>query len=255
MRHLKGIVQYKGTNYHGWQVQPNGVTIQGALEQTISAITNEQTKVLAAGRTDAGVHALGQVIAFKTSSSLNLYRLKRAINALLPEDIRVIELTEADMTFHPRFDAKMKSYLYLINLGSFASPFIADFIWPVPYRLEVYKMIKESKSLLGRQDFSAFMGSRTDIQNPIRYVYAIDIYQSEELPFLNSSLKGDFIMFEIISDGFLRHMVRNIVGTLIDIGRGRLSEGSLKRILLSKDRKEAGITAPAKGLFLNKVYY
>lgn len=254
MRHLKGIVQYKGNRYNGWQIQPETATIQGILQDVIGTITNSQVTVLSASRTDAGVHALGQVISFRTSTHLSLDSFKRAINALLPEDIRIVELNETSDNFHPRYDAKMKSYIYIVHLGQ-PSPFVNDCVWKVQYEIDLNRIKKESKILIGRHDFAGFMGSDSGVKNTVRQVFFVNVGLYDELPFLSFTVKGDFIVFEIVADGFLRHMVRNIVGTLIDVGRDRLPEGIVKEILQNKDRTQAGITAPAKGLFLKKVYY
>ncbi len=255
MQYLRGTLQYCGTNYKGWQVQPNCLTIQQILQDIISKITNETIKVKAAGRTDAGVHALGQVISFCTNSGFDPMRLKRAINALLPKDIRLLDLTPTDGGFHPRYSAKMKSYLYLIHLGQDTSPFIAPFVWEVRYALSLDKIKEASRHLIGSHDFAAFMASGAEVSNTVRTVYCINISFINEIPFLGQILQSDLLSIEITANGFLKQMVRNIVGTLVDIGRGHLSLETVKFMLNSGDRTMGGITAPAKGLFLKKVYY
>jgi tRNA pseudouridine38-40 synthase len=255
MQYLRGLLQYCGTNYKGWQVQPNCLTIQKVLQDVISRITNETIKVKAAGRTDAGAHALGQVISFHTTTGLDPSRLKKAINALLPPDIRLIDLTATYEGFHPRYDAKMKSYLYLIHLGQETSPFIAPFVWDVRCNLNLDKLKEASRHLIGSHDFSGFMASGSEVSNTVRTVYCIDIAVINEIPFLGQTLQNDLLAIEVTANGFLKQMVRNIVGTLIDIGRGHLCVGAIGSILNSKDRKRAGITAPARGLYLKAVYY
>lgn len=250
------MLQYDGTAYHGWQVQPNGTTVQGLLQEAVSSLTGERVLVAGSGRTDARVHALGQVAAFSSGSTLRVDIVKRGLNALLPPDIRVISLEEAAPDFHPRYDAKVKEYFYLISNTDNPSVFMRGYFWHVKTRLNIEEMQKAAKDLCGTHDFSSFRGVGCGAKNPVKTVHSLNIETAgEELAFLSGALTGAFIKISISADGFLRHMVRNLVGTLIEIGRGKIAPEMAGKILEAKDRRLAGPTAPAKGLFLGKVFY
>lgn len=255
MRNIKLIIEYNGSRYHGWQKQKDKLTIQSVLEGLISRITSEKVRLIGAGRTDAGVHALGQVATFKTESILEPEVFKRALNSLCPPDIRIIDAQEVGLDFHPRFSAKAKSYLYFICLTERPPVFITEFCWPVKYKLDIESMKEASGYILGTHDFSAFRGSGCSARTSIRSIFEFNIEERETIPFLGTEFKERFLMFRICGNAFLRYMVRNIVGTLIEIGRQKKKTSALKDILDKGDRRLAGITAPAKGLFLEKVYY
>ncbi len=244
-RNIKITLEYDGTNYAGWQAQARPQkTIQGVLEKVLRKIFQEKIKVIGSGRTDTGVHALGQVANFKTASSLTLAQIQKSLNALLPEDIAVIKTEEVGINFHSRFDAKSKVYRYSILNRSCRSAWLKDSAYFIPYKLDVKLMQKEAKALLGKHNFKAFQASDKKKRQAVRIIKKLHIDK-----------QGDLLNIEIEADGFLYNMVRNIVGTLIEIGRGKFPVGSLKKILTSKNRKIAGPTAPAKGLCLLRVNY
>ncbi|MCK5450424.1 MAG: tRNA pseudouridine(38-40) synthase TruA [Candidatus Omnitrophica bacterium] len=244
MRNIKLTISYDGTKFKGWQVQKNGRTVQEEIEKAIKRVFGKTSRIHGAGRTDSGVHAKGQVAHFKTSYDIPTRNIPPALNRVLPDSIVIIEAEEVSLNFHSRFDAKSKIYKYYIINTDHRDPFSAKYSWRVPYTLNMALMKREADVLEGEHDFKSFQASdkteRTSIRE-IRYVRVIK--------------KNSKIIIEIKGNGFLYNMVRNIVGTLIDIGRGHLPPGSMKKILKAKDRTQAGPTAPAKGLFLMKIEY
>jgi len=244
-RNIKMILEYDGTRYHGWQRQANGLTIQEVLEEGIGTITQEDIRVTGSGRTDAGVHALGQVANFRTNSNIGTRGLLRGINSLLPRDIAVKELVEADASFHARYDAKSKIYLYQIYRGDVRSALYRDYAWFIRDSFDVERMKEAAQLLLGTFDFSSFCAANCGIKNNVRTVMSVDATVDSR----------GMVKFCIEADGFLKYMVRNIVGTLVDIGRGKLSKTELTDIVAMKDRRQAHETAPAQGLFLKEVKY
>ncbi|MBF0458067.1 MAG: tRNA pseudouridine(38-40) synthase TruA [Nitrospirae bacterium] len=255
MKHIFLSLQYDGTNYSGWQRQPNVVTIQGLIEEALFKITGHAAALSGAGRTDAGVHALGQTASFFTGSRLTPDTVQKALNALLPGDIRVCSAVYVSDDFHCRFSARRKRYFYVILNDSPASPFIYRYAWQVKHALDIAAMQQAAMSLVGRYDFKSFCASDTDVDNTVREVLGITIEAQSSIAFMNAEIKGKFITITIEADGFLRHMVRNITGTLVDVGRGKTCAEDIEYILNAKDRKKAGMTAPGRGLFLEKVYY
>ena len=243
MRNLKLTIQYDGTKYCGWQKQPNSSGIQGTIEYAIYEITKEKVNIIGSGRTDAGVHALGQVANFKTNSSIPAARIPNALNAKLPKDISIIDCQEVSDDFHSRYSATGKIYRYLIYNKPYRSPLYKDTSYHIRYELDIEKMRSEARSLLGTHDFKGFMSSGSSVKDTVRTIHDISIENS-----------GDLIVLEVEGNGFLYNMVRIIVGTLVDIGRGRIDK-SMEEIIASQDRGEAGHTAPAHGLFLKKVHY
>jgi len=245
MRNIRLLIEYDGTNYHGWQVQPNALTIQEVIEKKIEVMTQQRVRLIASGRTDAGVHALGQVANFKTTSAIPVEGFQRGLNSLLPPDIIVKSAEEVDTQFHAQHGAKRKTYRYVTLNREVPSAISRNYSWHLPVPLDVQAMQKASSLLLGRQDFSSFQGANADTEDPVREVYRAE-WSIEEKNFLH---------FTIEADGFLKHMVRNIVGTLAEVGRGELSVQDFERILGARDRRQAGVTAPAQGLFLVEVKY
>lgn len=247
MCNLKLEIEYDGTGYCGWQLQSRNKhkkSIQEVLEKTLQKILQEKIKLIGAGRTDAGVHALAQVANFKTKSNIALDRLQRALNGLLPDDIAVSRLEEVNPGFHSRFDASSKVYRYIILNRSYPSAFLRKRVYFCPYPLNIKLMQEESKVLLGRHNFKAFQAADKIERDALKTIKKLDISRDKDL-----------IYIDIEADGFLYNMVRNIVGTLIEIGRGKLKKRELKKILLAKDRRFAGPTVPAKGLCLLEVKY
>jgi tRNA pseudouridine38-40 synthase len=255
MRYIKLLIEYDGTNYHGWQSQKSGGTIQDIICAALSGITGEQVKLIGASRTDAGVHALGQVAAFGTASRLTAEVLMRALNAKLPIDMRILTAEETESAFHPRYDASKKSYFYLLSSDKRLSAFLYRYVWYVKAEVDFASMKEAASAVLGEHDFSSFRGSGCGAKNPVRTVLATDITRLDEMSFMTASIQGDFIKIKIEANAFLRHMVRNIVGTLVEVGRGKISSAEFRQILESCDRKTAGPTAPAQGLFLDKITY
>ena len=245
MRNIKMILEYEGTRYHGWQYQVGRTTIQQVLEECISTITQENIRVIGSGRTDAGVHALNQVANFSTNSNIKARNLLRGINSLLPWDIVVKELMETDGAFHARYDAKSKGYLYQIFNSPVRSALYSHYAWFISEPLDVERIRETSALLIGTYDFSSFCAANCGIKNHVRTVMNIDVEMNQ----------CSMIKIYVEANGFLKYMVRNIVGTLVDIGRGKLSPTELKGIVEAKDRRCAGMTAPACGLFLQEVKY
>ena len=255
MRNIKLVLQYDGTRYHGWQVQPGSVTIQAVLQERIAMITGEGASAIAAGRTDAGVHALAQVAAFKTVSRLSCDTIKTALNALLPDDIRITAACEAASTFHARYDAKGKVYFYIIANMQVLSPFLNNYAWRVPQPLDFQSMRSAVSLLQGTHDFTSFRASGCGAINTTRTIFNISIEKMGSLEFMTAGLSGDFLKLKIEGDAFLRHMVRNIAGTIVEIGKGKFKPHMIEKLFTAKDRRLAGPTAPARGLFLEKVNY
>lgn len=245
MRNIKLTIEYDGTNYSGWQKQANtNNTIQEEIENAIEKVVDEKVTIIGAGRTDKGVHGRGQVANFNTNSRIPEEKFKYAINRYLPEDIAIVESIEVEESFHSRYDALGKKYKYLIYNAPVKSPIFRNYSYYIPYKLNIQSMDKAKDYFIGKHDFAAFMASGSGIEDTIRNIYYISLTNCNNI-----------IEFEIYGDGFLYNMVRIIVGTLIDIGRGKIESDSIPNILKSKDRKNAGHTAAAEGLYLEKVCY
>jgi tRNA pseudouridine38-40 synthase len=249
-RNLKLEIEYDGTNYCGWQVQRKAqsakrkvTSIQQTIEAVLGKILQEKVRLIASGRTDAGVHAQGQVANFQTFSPLKPEKLRRALNALLPSDIVIKKVEEVPLAFHSRFQAKSKLYCYTLLNRGYPSAFLAKSAYFYPYPLDLKLMQQEAKTLQGRHNFSSFRGSASRAA-PYKTIQQIRIVKEKDLVY--TYIRGS---------GFLYNMVRVIVGTLLEIGRGRLPAGSIKRILAAKNRCAAGPTAPARGLSLVEVSY
>ena len=255
MRNIRLILQYDGTDYLGWQIQAREGTIQEVVEKAVHSVTRECLRVTGAGRTDAGVHAIQQVASFKTKSNLEPDVLSRAINANLPDNIRVINTKECSADFHPRYSAKSKTYSYIISHRGFCPVFLRRYSWQLPYQLDCGLMRKAAKYLIGRHDFSCFRASGCSSKNPVRRIIDIKISGVSSIDFMTFNFNVPVIKIRIEADAFLRHMVRNIVGTLVEVGRGKIPPTKIKEILESKDRRLSGPTAPAQGLFLEKIVY
>ena len=247
MRRIKIIVAYDGTDYHGWQVQPRLPTIQGVLEGVLSGIEGSAVQVAGSGRTDAGVHALGQVAAFSIQNPIPVDNLRRAMNRLLPRDIRVLSAEEAAPDFHPRFQARRKTYEYRIFRGEICSPFERRYVCHHPYPLAVENMIGLAPLLEGEHDFRAFAAS--DARDELEASKVRTIYCSR------LELAGERLIYRITGSGFLKHMVRNIVGVLIEAGKGNVHRAGLLARLEPGCAIPPGPTAPGRGLFLVSVEY
>jgi len=245
MRTFKLLIEYDGTQYLGWQVQPKGSTIQGVLQEKLFSLTGEKVHLMGSGRTDAGVHALGQVAHFRTKSSLDAQTIQRALNSLLPPDIVIQSVVEVDEGFHARRSSKSKVYEYRILNRNLRSAFRKGYAWHIPQKLNLGELKKATHQLIGEQDFASFQSVGSPQKTTIRKVSRAEWKRDRD----------GLLRFEIEANGFLKQMVRAIVGTLVEVGKGKISSEEFQRILDSKDRKKAGPTAPAHGLFLKEVKY
>ena len=242
--HYKLLLEYDGTNYHGWQIQPTGTTVQGTLEAVLSRILNTPIRVRVAGRTDAGVHALGQVATFQIATPLNLVRFQHSLNSVLPSDIAIRAISEVADTFHPRYDAHSRTYQYRIWNQPSPSAIHARYSWHIPYPLDQDAMNAAAALLIGHHNFSSFQGADSVERTPWRTVMHSAICRER-----------DFLVYTVEARSFLRHMVRNIVGTLVDVGRGALSVDEFAAVFAARNRSRAGLNAPPQGLFLVTVTY
>jgi tRNA pseudouridine38-40 synthase len=268
-RWLKLTVSYDGRAYAGWQVQPDKPTVQGTFQATWQKLTQEQANVTAAGRTDAGVHALGQVVGVSTTTRLTNDDLHRGLNALLPEDIGVVTVEDAPQRFHATYDAVGKRYRYVIHNARAPSVFDRHYAWHNPHPLDAVAMHAAGQALVGRHDFSSFESAGSERPDSIRTIHELLVVRwelADELPkrpqlvsvaFGSKSLieRSDRIILEVAGDGFLYNMVRTIVGTLVEVGRGTRDITWPAEILAARDRRVAGQTAPPHGLFLVSVDY
>jgi len=243
-RNIKCEISYDGTDFHGFQVQPKQRTVQGELMNSIYKLTKEEVNIFASGRTDAGVHAKKQVCNFYTDSDIPAAKWKNALNAVLPDGIIILNSTEVPSAFHSRYDAKEKTYRYHISNNKSLDLFRRRYVWHYPYDLNVVEMKKASKIFLGEHDFTAFSSAKTKIENKVRNIYQSEIWE-----------ENNEIIYQITGNGFLYNMVRIIVGTLVDFGGNRIKVEDIEEVLNSKDRNNAGKTAPAKGLFLWDIKY
>lgn len=255
MRHIKLLLEYDGSNYQGWQSQKSGNTIQDILCERIVTIAGGQIRLTGASRTDAGVHALGQVAAFSTDSGMSIEVMKRALNATLPQDIRILTIEETDGSFNPRFDALKKRYIYLMSVARNESAFLHKYRWQIKGSLDLDAMREAGSLLTGEHDFSALRGSGCSAKTTVRHVHSLEITALDAIEFMTVLIRGDSIKISIEANAFLRHMARNIVGTLAEVGRGRISVKDVRAILNARDRTKAGPTAPASGLFLERIFY
>jgi tRNA pseudouridine38-40 synthase len=258
-RTLKLTVQYDGTNYVGWQRQAAGVSIQALLEDALEPFEGAPVTVHGAGRTDAGVHALAQVASVRTHTEHPVTTLLRALNAALPDDVRVLAVEDAAPEFHARFAAVSKTYAYRIANAPVVSAFEHRYVWHVPGKLDLRAMRDGAEALVGRHDFAAFRSSGGDVQTTERTIHLIDVGfdegQTGIRPGADERLTPRPLVISVTGDGFLRHMVRSIAGTLVDVGLGRWPASYVAEILASRDRRRAGRAAPASGLFLVRVDY
>jgi tRNA pseudouridine38-40 synthase len=241
---LKLTLEYDGTAYAGWQRQPDQPTVQAVLEQVLAQITQTPISTVAAGRTDAGVHALGQVVSFRSEKSLNLHEWLRALNGLLPGDIAVQGIEFASEKFHARYSAIGKIYEYRILTSPNRSALNEHRVWHIPQPLDISAMELASKWFLGKHDFSSFQCSPTDNDNPICIIERCEVIHNPPL-----------LLVFIQADRFLKQMVRTMVGTLVEVGQGKHPPSEIERILQAADRQSAGKTAPARGLYLVEVLY
>lgn len=263
MRNIRLTVAYEGTNYVGWQVQPNGPSVQTTIEGAIRKLTGENVNLLAAGRTDSGVHALGQVASFRTESPIPADRFSFALQRFLLTDIMVREADEVPLDFHATYSARRKRYRYVIHNGDRPNPFLRRFAWHCHGPIDSAAMHEAGQALIGRHDFRSFESHWPNKATSVRTVLEVTVRRQRYCPLWyepddvgpSAEDAGDYIWIEIVADGFLYNMVRTIVGTLLFVGRGRWDADDVHHIVSAMDRAQAGDTAPAHGLYLVNVDY
>lgn len=250
MRNLKLILSYDGSDFSGWQVQPDVATVQGTLASAIGRITGEKVLPQGSGRTDAGVHALAQAVTFVTESSVPTENFQKALNDLLPSSIRVLQVVEVPPEFHARHSARAKTYRYRIYRGAVCPPFLARYVWHHPYPLDESRLNDAAQLVVGEKDFTSFAavdperGREGESVTNVRTIFSSTWQRC-----------GEELIYTVRGSGFLHHMVRNLVGTFILVGKGTIDVQSVTRILETRDRSAAGATAPASGLYLVEVEY
>jgi tRNA pseudouridine38-40 synthase len=244
-KNIRLILEYEGTQYHGWQRQKRESTIQAIIEDRIQMMVEEPVRLIASGRTDAGVHALNQVCNFITRSKIYPESMRRGLNSLLPDDISIRQAEYVPLDFHSRYNAKSKNYEYRILNQEEPNIFLRCFTWHIRGKLNLAEMGSCLPLLVGKHDFSSFRSSGSGNMDPVREMTRAELCGPEE----------GILYFFFEAEGFLRHMVRNIIGTIVDVGRGRISRDEFDEIFRSRDRRMAGIKAPPQGLFLKKVEY
>ena len=244
MKNIKLVIEYDGKGFNGWQAQPTKLNIQGEIEKAIEEITGEEVKLIASGRTDAGVHSFGQVANFKTETKIATEKLAKAINSKLKKSIVIKSAEEVPDEFHSRYSVHSKTYRYVINNSENGSAIYRDLEYHYPYKLDVSKMQEAIKYFEGEHDFKGFKASGTSSKSSVRTIYEGKVYS-----------EGERIYIELTGNGFLYNMVRIISGTLLEVGEGKIKPEDIPEIIDRKDRKAAGRTLPAKGLYLVKVDY
>ncbi len=249
MRHFKLTIAYDGTDFHGWQIQPGKPTIQGEIVSVLRRLTQEDVMLHGAGRTDAGVHALGQVGSFRTRSGLSALEFQRALNALLPPAIRIVGAEEVGPDFHARWSATGKTYRYRLYRGKVVPPFIWRYVLHYPFPLDEEKMSEAARRFVGVHDFAAFAASSGSEEDDRERTTEREIFSAT----IERSETRDELVFSVQGRSFLRYMVRKMTGTLLDIGRGRLAVDDIDRLYELKDRSKSGPTVPPQGLVMVEV--
>ena len=242
MRNIKLVIEYDGKGFNGWQKQPDKLNIQGEIEKAIEEITGEKVDLTASGRTDAGVHSLGQTANFKTDSKIPTEKFAKAINSRLKKSIVIKSAEEVDEKFHSRYSVKSKTYRYIINNSENGTAIYRGLEYHVPMKLDYEKMNEAIKYFIGEHDFKAFKASGTSSKSSVRTIYKAKVYDENER-----------IYIELTGNGFLYNMVRIIAGTLVDVGLGKIKPEKIPEIIKDGDRKKSGKTLPPRGLFLMKV--
>ncbi len=267
-RNVMLTIAYDGTNYQGWQIQPNGLSVQECVETAVERLTGDRPRILCAGRTDSGVHALGQVANFPTNSNVPIANFRRGLQTFLPEDIVIVSAKEVSKAFHSTYSAVRKRYRYVIHDGDVCPPFLKPYIHRSQHQLDVQRMASAAQHLLGTHDFRCFEKHFPNKSTSVRRIMDVSVQRhSCWMPWTSlhnwSPIHGarhdqpemPLVIFEVMADGFLYNMVRAIVGTLMEIGRGKQSPESLGEVIRSMDRSEAGMTAMPNGLYLVSVDY
>ncbi len=249
MRNIKLVLAYDGTEFAGWQIQPDAATIQGTLTEAIERLTQERVLPQGSGRTDAGVHALAQVATFATASSVPTENFAKALNGMLPPAVRVLQVSEVPAWFHARKSATGKTYRYRMHRGAICPPFLARYVWPFPYPLDEPAMSEAAGMVTGEHDFTSFAAAdpergRDEEVSNVRTISASEWKR-----------EGEEFVYTVHGSGFLHHMVRNMVGTFLLVGKGTVTPSAIREILEARNRSAAGATAPANGLYLVRVDY
>ena len=263
MRNIRLTIAYDGTNYCGWQVQPNGVAVQAVVEAAIEKLTLQSSPIFAAGRTDAGVHALGQVANFHTESGISCEKFRSGLQRFLPNDVAVRQVEEVPEEFHARYHAVQKRYRYVILNSRVSMPFVQRFTYQVGRTLDDEAMHEAAQMLVGEHDFRSFESHFPNRSSSVRTISELTVTRYRHWPLWSQQQPsavpidptGEYIYFDIVADGFLYNMVRSIVGTLLKVGYGSWSVKKVREILQNQDRDHAGATAPPQGLYLVKVEY
>lgn len=244
MRRLLLTIKYDGTDYHGWQVQKNAVTVQEVFQNAVEKVFGSRLNVIGCSRTDSGVHANMYCLTLDTDMNIENENVVMAINGFLPNDISVYNCQTVDIDFHPRYSCKSKEYIYIVNNAKIRDPFLARYSYYYRRSIDAEYLNREAKAFIGSHDFSGFCSVKSDVEDTVRTVESFDVWR-----------QGDLVYFKVSADGFLYNMVRIMVGTLLFINEGKIAEGELKSVIDSCNRKRAGKTAPPQGLYLNKVVY
>ena len=245
MRNIKLVLEYDGTAYTGWQIQSTLPTVQGELAKAIKTLTNVETRIVGASRTDAGVHAMAQVANFRTDFDMPVNKMEVSLNFFLPPDIAIKEATDMPEDFDARRDSKAKTYLYRVYNGKHRSAVMRNLCWSVHYPLDVEVMKKGAEFFIGEKDFSSFRSAECEANHPVREISSFTVERAD----------NDFIEFRVKGTAFLRHMVRILAGTIVTLGRGKITLADIPRIIEARDRRKASLTAPPQGLFLKEVEY
>lgn len=244
MKRLLFCISYNGSAYHGWQIQKNSLTVQQVVQDAIEKITGFRNDIVACSRTDAGVHANNFFFHMDSDLKITPYNMRRAVSGYLPLDVEIKSVIEVDSSFHARYSAKSKEYVYKIWNSKIRNPFLNNLVWNYDRRLNLDRINLAAKELIGEYDFTSFCSVKSDVKDKVRTLYNIDVLKNK-----------DMVSFKLIGNGFLHNMVRIIVGTLVNVSEGLIDPMSMCDIISKKDRKLAGRTAPPYGLYLNNVNY
>lgn len=244
MRNLLLTISYDGSNYHGWQVQKNAVTVQEVFQNAVKKLFNQNIDIKGCSRTDSGVHANKYCVSFKADTDIPCENIIMALNSYLPDDISVLSCSDMDNDFHARYNVLKKEYVYIINNSKIRNPFLRNYTFWYRYNIDADYLNEQAQAFVGTYDYSGFCSAHSGVEDTVRTVYSFEV-----------SRKGDMVYFKVSADGFLYNMVRIMVGTLLFVNEEKIKKDELKNVILSKNRKLAGKTAPPQGLYLNDVKY
>lgn len=244
MRNLLLTISYDGSNYHGWQIQKNAVTVQEVFQNAVKKLFNQNIDIKGCSRTDSGVHANKYCVSFKVESSIPCDKIIMALNSYLPDDVAVLDCVEENIDFHARYNVIKKEYVYVLCNSKIRNPFLQKYAYWYRYNIDADYLNEQAQAFVGTYDYSGFCSANSDVEDTVRTVYSFEV-----------SRKGDMVYFKVSANGFLYNMVRIMVGTLLFVNEGKIKKDELINVILSKNRKSAGKTAPAQGLYLNDVIY